>query len=57
MHNVANKQMVMRNLWKLKNSDDKFKKLRITEGYTQEERFRNKKFCGKGKGENPGRKE
>ena len=42
MHNVANKEMVMRNLWKLKNSDDKFKKLRITEDYTQEERSRKK---------------
>ena len=38
MHNVANKEVVMWNLWKLKNSDDKFKQLRITEDYTREER-------------------
>ena len=51
MHNVANKEMVMWNPWKSKNSNDKFKKLRITEG-----KVPYKKFCGKGKGKKPGRK-
>ena len=49
MHNVANKEMVMRNLWKLRNSDDKFKKLRITEDYTQEERSLIRSFVEKAK--------
>ena len=49
MHNVANKEMIMWNLWKLKNSDDKFKKLRITEDYTQEERSLIRSFVEKAK--------
>ena len=49
MHNVANKEMVMQSLWKLKNSDDKFMKLHITEDYTQEERSLIRSFVEKAK--------
>ena len=49
MHNVANKEMVMQNLWKLKNSDDKFKKLRITKDYIQEKRSLIRSFVEKAK--------
>ena len=49
MHDVANKEMVMRNGWKLKNYDGKFKKLRITEDYAQEEMSLRRSFVEKAK--------